>query len=293
MSNMVDQRDTQFMRPNIFVRKGSVDIDQVEMTTFWEPVIVWLADKFPKWKFVGIHLTQTEASRIKEQSDWKWYPRRWAIYLDGEELGTINMDYYGHKKCYAISNDRIQGKRERGWADKTTKIEQAKKIIMKNFRPKDLKELTTECVHTVRRSVNSNVYASANTYSRLLQRLAHYLATDLESNLDTYMQIARRAGYTEEQEFKEAIETNKIHRGMDKCIQEKKGAVVLIHGDTYAVQTDDDQFYTYENATLPDLLKRRVGLLKLLDNGQTLINVGHRETENQYYVSLEEDNGAT
>ena len=290
---MADQQDTQFMRPNIFVRTGSVDIDQVEMTTFWEPVIVWLADKFPKWKFVGIYLTQTEASSMKEQADWKWYPRRWIVSLDGEELGTIGHDYYGHKKCYAISNDRIQGKRERGWADKTTKIEQAKKIIMKNFRPKDLKELTNECVNTVRRSVNSNVYASANTYSRLLQRLAHYLATDLESNLDTYMQIARRAGYTEEQEFKEAIETNKIHRGMDKCIQEKKGAVVLIHGDTYAVQTDDDQFYTYENATLPDLLKRRVGLLKLLDNGQTLINVGHRETENQYYVSLEEDNGAT
>jgi PHD/YefM family antitoxin component YafN of YafNO toxin-antitoxin module len=290
---MADKEETQFMRPNVFIRVGSTDIDEVEMTAFWEPVIVWLADKFPKWKFVGNYLTQTEASRMKDREEWKWYPRRWTVYLDGEELGTIGMDYYGHKKCYAISNDRIGNKRERGWADKTTKIEQAKKIIMKNFRPKDLKELTTECVNTVRRNVTSNVYASASTYSRLLQRLAQYLAADLESNLDTYMQIARRAGYTEEQEFKEAIETSKIHRSMDKCTQENKGAVVLIHGDTYAVQTDDGQFCTYENATLPDLLKRRVGMLKLVENGETLINVGYRENENRYYVSLEEDNGAS
>lgn len=290
---MSDMEDIQFMRPNMFIRTGSIDISKVEMTTFWEPVIIWLADKFPKWKFVGSSLTQTEASRMKEREEWKWYPRRWTVFLDGEELGEIGKDYYGHKLCYTISNDRIRDKRERGWAAKTSKIEQAKKIIMKNFRPKDLKEMMQDCTSTVHGGVSSNGYESSNTYSRLLQRLAHYLAADMETNLDTYIQIARRAGYTEEQEFKEAIETNKIHRSMERCRKAKKGAVVLIHGDTYAVQTDDGQFYTYENATLPDLLKRRVGMLKLIENGQTLINVGYRENENQYYVSLEEDNGAT
>ena len=289
---MSDMEDIQFMRPNMFIRTGSIDISKVEMTTFWEPVIIWLADKFPKWKFVGSSLTQTEASRMKEREEWKWYPRRWTVFLDGEELGEIGKDYYGHKQCYTISNDRIRDKRERGWAAKTSKIEQAKKIIMKNFRPKDLKEMMQDCMSTVHGGVSSNGYESSNTYSRLLQRLAHYLAADMETNLDTYIQIARRAGYTEEQEFKEAIETNKIHRSMERCRKAKKGAVVLIHGDTYAVQTDDGQFYTYENATLPDLLKRRVGMLKLIENGQTLINVGYRENENRYYVSLEEDNGA-
>ena len=53
------------------------------------------------------------------------------------------------------------------------------------------------------------------------------------------------------------------------CKNEKTGAVVLIHGDTYAVETDGGQFSTYENATLPDLLKVRVGMLKLIENGQT------------------------
>jgi len=289
---MSDMQDTQFMRPNMFIRTGSIDISKVEMTTFWEPVIFWLADKFPKWKFVGISLTQTEASRTKEQADWKWYPRRWTVYLDGEELGEIGKDYYGHKQCYTISNDRIRDKRERGWAAKTSKIEQAKKIIMKNFRPKDLKELMREAENTVRRNVATSVYTAESEWEGHYRRLTRYLSDYVMSNFDKYSQIASQYGFEVDETLKSTYEAFQIRRSIGKCEIEKKGAVVLIHGDTYAVQTDDRQFYTYENATLPDLLKRRVGMLKLIENGQTLINVGYRESENQYYVSLEEDNGA-
>lgn len=295
MSNMAGTEETQFMRPNIFLRLGGTDVSQVEMTAFWEPVIVWLADKFPKWRFVGAYLTQTEASRkAGDKADWKWYPRRWAVYLDGEELGCIGQDYYGHKRCYTISNDRICEKRERGHASKTTKIEKAKKIIMKNFRPKDLKELIREGYREMRGEINSQAYASSHDAHRKYTRLCAFLMDDILENTDTYVQLAVRRGYQgdEAKDLQESYAVSKVHGSISKCVEENKGAAVLIHGDTYAVQTNgEDQLSIYESATLPDSLKRKLGLLKLLDKGNFLIDVGYRGDDNLFYVNMEDKNG--
>lgn len=283
----------QFMRPNIFIEAGGIDIDKIEMTTFWEPLIVWLADKFPKWKFEGHYLTQTDATRMKDSKDWKYYPRRWEVLCDGEDLGTLGKDYYGSKRCYTISNHRIQDKRERGYADKTTKLDKAKKLILKNFRPKDLRELMNSAKRTVRGSVGTSLYISENDWFSEYQRLCTFLSDHIMADLDAYIDIANTHGFEYHEKLRSAYEDYHIKRSIGQCEKAKKGAVVLIHGNTYAVETDDGQFYTYESATLPDLLKRRVGMLKLVENGQTLANVGYREKEHYYYVSLEEDNGAS
>ena len=261
----------------------------VYMDKFMGDLILPIAKQFPKWEFRGYHLRTTNAGLTDE----KFYPHRWTVHCGDEELGDIGRDYYGHKPCYTISNHRIWGKRERGNADKTTKLDKAKKLILKNFRPKDLKELMSEARSTVRRSVGTNSYCSSGEWHNHFQKFCDYLSGYLMSDLDKYVQIAEQNGYKLAQRLREAYEDNKIKGSIAKCEKEKKGAVVLIHGNTYAVETDDGQFYTYENATLPDLLKRRVGMLKLIENGQTLINVGYRESETHYYVSLEEDNGAT
>lgn len=264
-------------------------MSKLQIDKFMGDLILPLAKQFPKWEFLGHHLRATNAGCTDEM----YYPHRWVVYCDDEELGDIGRDYYGHKPCYTISNHRICGKRERGNADKTVKLDKAKKLILKNFRPKDLKELMDEARNTVRRSVSSNAYRASSEWHNHFKKFCHHLSDYLMSDLEKYMRIAEEHGYKQTQRLREAYEDSEIKRSIEKCEKEKKGAVVLIHGNTYAVETDDGQFYTYENATLPDLLKRRVGMLKLVENGQTLVNVGYRESETHYYVSLEEDNGAS
>ena len=286
---------TEFMRHNIVIDVGyDKDISQMKLTTFWEPLIIWLADKFPKWKIEGHHIKQIEATRCKEAKDWLYCPRRWDVLCDGEKLGSIYRDEYGGKPCYAISNFRISNKRERGNADKTTKLDRAKKLILKNFRPKDLKELMEKARARVKHSVDSNGYVAESEFQTNYQRLSRHLMNHIMSNLDTLMEIAVKDGFNREKEIKSTYEDYYIKGRLRECSSTKNtGAVVLIHGDTYAVETDGGQFSTYENATLPDLLKVRVGMLKLIENGQTLLDVGYRENEREFYVSLEEDNGST
>ena len=262
---------------------------KLHMDKFMGDLILPLAKQFPKWEFQGRHLRATNTGLVDE----KYYPHRWAIFCDDEELGDIGRDYYGHKPCYTISNHRISGKRERGYADKTTKLDKAKKLILKNFKPKDLKELIDEAKRTVRSSVGTSLYCAESEWQKHYQKLCRFLSDHIMADLDEYIQTASEYGFEGNNKLKDAYEDYHIKRSIGQCEQQKKGAVVLIHGNTYAVESDDGQFYTYENATLPDLLKRRVGMLKLVENGQTLINVGYRENENHYYVSLEEDNGAS
>jgi len=286
---------TEFMRHNIVMDIGyDKDISQINLTTFWEPLIIWLADKFPKWKIEGHSIRQIEATRHKEAKDWKYCPRRWDVYCDEEKLGSIGCDEYGGKPCYTISNFRISNKRERGRADKTTKLDRAKKLILKNFRPKDLKELMEKTRTRVRHCVDSNGYVAESEFQTHYQRLSRHLINHVMSNLDTLMEIAVKDGFDRVEELKSTYEDYYIKGRLRECANTKNtGAVVLIHGDTYAVETDGGQFSTYENATLPDLLKVRVGMLKLIENGQTLLDVGYRENEKEFYVSLEEDNGPT
>lgn len=278
-------------RDNVFIEVhtgGAVPEVNASIGQFWEPVILWLADKFPKWKFVGSYLRGAGAVGTEEFVPW-----RWDVSVDGEELGRLTRDYYGHKPCYAIENERIARKRERGWADKTVKVDNARKIVMKNFRPKDLKELIHETVGRVHTTVTYESNQAEHNYNSSYRQLTRHLSDHLMDNLSKYIGIAESYGYTNKQTLMEHHEDYKIKGSIESCKQRKMGAAVLIHGNTYAVRQDDGHFYTCESATLPDLLKRRIGMLKLLENEQTLINVGLRYTETEFYVSLEEDNGAS
>ena len=278
-------------RDNVFIETYTVNAvteERVCVGKFWEPVILWLADNFPKWKFVGTHLRGAGADEVGDFIPW-----RWTVSVDDEDLGKLTRDYYGNKPCYAIENERIANKRERGWAQKTVKVDNARKIVMKNFRPKDLKELIHETVRKVHGAVAYESNQAEGSYLNDYRKLTAHLHDHLMSNIDKYAGIAEGYGYANKQNLVDKYEDYKIKGSIESCKQKKMGAAVLIHGNTYAVYQDDDHFYTCESATLPDLLKRRVGMLKLLENEQTLINVGYRQSETEFYVSLEEDNGAT
>ena len=281
--------------PNVFILLTDVALNdqaimsKLEVDKFMADLILPIAKQFPKWEFRGWHLLR----RSGADGEYHFYAKRWVVHCDGEELGDIGRDFYGSKPCYTISNHRIHNKRERGYADKTTKLDKAKKLILKNFKPKDLKELMNAAKRTLRSSVGTHVYMAENEWQKHYQRLCRFLSDHIMADLDAYVQTASEYGFEGNNKLKDAYEDYHVKRSIGQCEQQKKGAVVLIHGNTYAVESDDGQFCTYENATLPDLLKRRVGMLKLVENGQTLINVGYRETENHYYISLEEDNGAS
>lgn len=279
-------------RDNVTIRipnQSRIEDDDVAIGVFWEPVILWLADKFPTWKFQGINIRSAGTT-----ADETYMPWTWKVFCDGEELGTIHRDYYGCNACYAISNERISHQRERGNAHKTVKEEQAKKLVMRHFKPKTLHEL----LHEVDRQISGDLHTAAHNtwyeWRKGYEAMMMFMAEHCMEDFDALTKKAVDLGFTgDTTKTHDAWESACIKKGIEKCREQKNGAVVLIHGNTYAVLNDSGQISTYENATLPDSIKRKVGLLKLLEYGDFLIDVGYRKGETQFYISMEDDNATS
>jgi len=264
-----------------FHTASAVTEESISVGQFWEPVILWLADKFPTWKFSGSHLRGAGAVGTEQFVPW-----RWNITAKGEWLGKLTRDYYGNKPCYAIENERIANKCERGYSKKTVKSENARKLVLKNFRPKDLKELVNEAHSLIEGQLLRAGHESLSDWRRPYIEMMEFLSEYMMNKFDELSKEAIRMGMppTKLPRIQDAWETMRIKQGVTECHNQKDGAVVLIHGNTYAVQSDKGQFFTCESATLPASLKRKVGMLKLLENDNYLINVGYRRDENKFYV---------
>ena len=256
---------------------SNIKDSQIAVGSFWEPVICWLAERFPKWDFVGESL---------RGSDDVYVPCRWQVYADNEHLGTLSRDYYGHKPCYAIENNRIRRQRERGFACKTTNVEKAQKLVLKNFRPKDLQELMQEA----RARVDNNVIHAGHTaqvdWRRPYVEMMEFLSDYMMNKFDELSKEAVNLGMSPAKipKIKDAWEMLVIKQGVSECHKQKAGAVVLIHGSTYVVGSDKGQTFTCESATLPVSVKRKVGMLKLLEDDNYLLDVGYRQNGNTFYI---------
>jgi hypothetical protein len=274
--------------PNVFILLTDVTLrdqnimSKLHMDKFMGDLILPIAKQFPKWEFHGYHLRSYNNGLASE----KYYAHRWEVYCDGEDLGQIGRDYYGSKLCYTIANHRIADKRERGYADKTTKLDKAKKLVFKNFKPKDIQEL----MYDARARVDSNVahagYMAESEWRRPYVDMMNFLSEYMMNKFDELSKEAVNLGMspTKIPKIKDAWDMLVIKQGVSECHKQKAGAVVLIHGSTYVVGSDKGQTFTCESATLPVSVKRKVGMLKLLEDDNYLIDVGYRQNENTFYI---------
>jgi hypothetical protein len=84
-------------------------------------------------------------------------------------------------------------------------------------------------------------------------------------------------------------EDYKIAQEIDECVEHKKGVVVIIHGNDYAVQSfatanADPTIEMLSTETLPDWIKRGVGMLKLVEPHNMVGNVGYKISDGAFFV---------
>jgi uncharacterized Rossmann fold enzyme len=89
----------------------------------------------------------------------------------------------------------------------------------------------------------------------------------------------------------DAYNENKITERIYKCNSQGTGAVVLIHGNDYAVlarnASGDDTVSVYSTDTLPAHIKVAVGMLKLLEPNKFIADVGVKLSDTSFFVSKE------
>lgn len=256
------------------------------------------AKEFPMWKFVASNNLGHYWGINTYHSEKRVVCKTFYIVQGTEQLGVIYIEHNRSGVRYALHNERIEGRRERGNADKTKSLDKAIKILSKFFSSKTLDERVDEafgnCYYGLQRVDHEKKCAFFNDYSDLSTKLVDHVM----SNWETTREVATSNGVplTMLDSLPEKYENFAVSRKIKSCFDQGKGAVVVIHGNDYVVSNVvcvgsnqmREQSRMFNSDTLPAHLKRSVGMLKLVEPNHLVGNIGYKIDNNSFFVIGEE-----
>ena len=265
--------------PNIVVRIeiGTTLPDaNIGATEAMTPYLIALATKKPNWKFVGVsgyHLPHGEGGKTYEAY-------KFNVWEGKSKLGKIYTDRgRASKTTYYAENSRIAHKRERGSAMFTTNVAKAVKNVCKEFYPITTNERMSAAISKAQ-GVMQDIYgdkirAFDNRVTRILRGLESYVL----DNWETMSVIAAKECPKEVSELPLAREEKFIAETIKDAFNNSGGTLVALHGSEYVTAHG-----TYTTDTLPVHIKQGVGMLKLVEAGQCVRDVGVKVDADTFFV---------
>ena len=280
MASSADYKDVAILEmPNIVVRieiDTMLPDDNIGATEAMTPYLIALATKKPNWKFVGVqgwHIPHDEGGKTYEAY-------KFNVWEGKSKLGKIYTDRGRTKKTtYYAENSRITRKRERGSAMFTTNMAKAVKNVCKEFYPDTNIERMDEAISKAQ-GMMQDIYGDktrglSNRITMVLRGLESYVL----DNWETMSVIAAKNFPKEVSELPLAREEKIIADEVYTAFRNLVGTLVVIHGSDYVTAHG-----TYTTDTLPVHIKQGVGMLKLVEAGQCVRDVGFKVDADTFYV---------
>lgn len=230
----------------------------------------------PSWQFRVIH-----RGRFVNGSESR-LSRHCEVYAGKEWLGNIGAVYFRNAESLKVGSAH---------GEKTSKhFDIAKKAFDTLVRKKTVEEVIDEAVYDCESVVDSLLRNKRMSWRRHRALDLDFIAPFLAANSDllTAYVTDSREDPNIVREFLDALEQSKIVEGIQECLQKKTGAVVLLHGRKYVVTNKDEPRQIYEEHDVPEIIKRQVGMLKLVEHGQCITDLGVHIGENVFFVTLKE-----
>lgn len=252
--------------------------------TLLKQTIVKLAPMYPLWQFVvpSIHFSDEVVT--------------FKVVANGEELGSISRLYHGRDYVVAVSNHRIAESRTRGSTYKTADVDKAVLKVKKTFSPRNPKERLAEAQKEADRFINQQESAKGRALDKhkysIKDAMLEYVRGAGHAEFLAYVQtleprsraeVSKHLG-GEEQLSMEVKSIEEIRRQFDNQI----AALVVRDTGKYLVRIDDN-VQIYDDNTLPESMKRNLGMLKLVDAGCFLSDVGCRVNDEVFVVAVTEE----
>lgn len=236
--------------------------------------------KYPQWQLVACSAQQY----YTDNGVTGRLVTKFNIVEKREELGYIGWDYsYSRGDQYVVGNDRISQQMERTSHTKTTKIDVAMRHIKKHFSPKTVDEHFTKSVAEASQGVYKEVqnlnYAVRNTYSEISNNAHDFLNSNWEAFVSTLepTQAIKAAQYLEK------ITKLKVAVAMQDMCQKSLSHDILLRGNEYVIR-HNGVISIFDNEHLPQELKMKLGMLKLVAVGEAVDGIGYRGTEDCFIV---------
>ena len=284
-SNVVLESET-----DKFVNLHKVEKNKVLAHPMLEPVIEKLAVLYPLWKFEGSgHQSLTNQGVV--------YLTMFMVSCDGEPLGVITRRYEGRDYQICVTNERIKAKMERTNYYKTKDPIKAVAKVKKMFGPNDTQEMARVARGKAGAVAQDAEWSKSRELSEatdVVQRAAKKYV--MRAGFNAFMAYVKDNYPAQEYDLlvtkhevaeKARVELETIKATKDVISTQKKGAVVTRRGNTYVVEQNDKMEICDDN-TLPEWIRSRIGMLKLIEPAQFVSDLGMRANEN-VFVLIEPD----
>jgi len=250
---------------------------------FMHPFIESLAVKHPEWKFVG---TDYRTTILEGTSTLAHVYRRFEVRAGKELLGHLWQDYsYGRRKdMYVIKNHRTEEALIRANAIKTSDVGKAVKLVEKMFYALTTKELMEQKLKEVYTAVNDLVSTKMNQGRNVERAVRGHIMEYIHAHLDAVMlNIPDPADRHKLQEYFKFADEAKILHGVIDVLQSYKGHKIIQRGDVYYAAVGDG-VKELTNYDLTEPMKHKLGILKLVEDGQAVEGVGFRHSDNTFIL---------
>jgi len=253
---------------NIQLKEGA------KIAPFMEDVIKEIARRHPDWILSSLGIEEARKFTVFHKSD------------TSNPLGYINEDYkyVRGERCrlFTIDNWRITEMRQRGSTIQTSKPKEALKAVEKYFYPLTNQEYTDKAFREAHHLIQRETSDTRHTLDRSIRALHQPMMTFAHKHWDEFVSMLSGDERTEALSLLQHQQLANAVRALYKEVDDKKCLTVYLTNGKYTVQ-QGEVLQEYESDTLPEHIKTKVGLLKLVENKQVVAEVGVR-VDNLYVV---------
>ena len=273
-------------------REARGDTHKVFVHRTIDPVIQRLATLNPLWRFVA---TDWGYGYGKGEAPPKLALISFSVLEHGEEIGKISRERKGNNDVIHIANDRIAKTRERSTGYSTVDADKAvlkaKKMFFK-LKPNERIEKATKDAESViskqKRLKEREKYSAEGT----IKIAAHDFI--MGTGFKLFLEHIKTGAEHERNKIERAMEEDKRLADEMMTIEKAKAefeanktALVIKDGGKYLVKIGD-KVDLFDDNTLPDWMRGKLGMLKLVQAEQFVSDTGCRVNDETFVLIVEE-----
>ena len=254
-----------------------------------QPLIEKLALKRPEWRFVasyGNYHSRDDADLIIdfEVKDFQVFDKR-------EVLGVVELGSYSYKTKlhnFNIGNHRTSQALSRASSFKTSNMDKAVKLVLKHFGAKDDKELYQDAYRIGVEKLSEQARLKGGMVRKMWNEkdkaaFAFVLAR-WDEFLSTIIDVKEREALSKLPEVqKEALLLDKLYQG--STTSHADAYTICQQGDFYLMTSGGGGLLEKKlSEELPNNVSHKLGILKLIKDGQAVSDIGFRANETTFII---------
>ena len=217
------------------------------------------------------------------------------ILKDNEELGHITYGRVGYSNGnlkYKVYSHRIDAQLERRNFYSTESVDKAVAKIKKMFGTKTAVELLRDAegaASSLMHDLRSRKYGEYNSTRQAVDKaLMEYATTVGWDAFKEHMQTTNQTVYNTIEKKQELYAEFQYMDEIESAYRNDKALFVLRCGTLYSVKHNNNTV-RYSDADLPEDMRRKLGMLKLVEPKQYLSRIGFRADQDAFVLLPDEE----